>query len=398
MTKRSLRTPLYLLSCILMAGIFYSCANIGTPNGGPYDELPPRYVASNPMPNQTNYKGNKVEIHFDELIQLDKPSENVVITPPQLQMPVIRSAGRKAVIELKDTLKENTTYTIDFGNSIADNNEKNILENFTFAFSTGDVIDTLEVSGILLNAENLEPMPGITIGLHKDLADSAFTTLPFDRTSRTNDKGAFTIRNVAPGEYHIFALNDVNRDYKFDQPGEEIAFLDSIIIPTFELTTRQDTIWKDSLTIDTIYTVDHTCFFPDNIQLRLFKEDFLRQYLMKSERTDPHFFTLRFNAPVDSLLVPVPLNFTPKEKDWFYLNEADEGATLNYWILDSTIYTKDTLQFELTYPKSDSLNILQPQTDTLQVVMRNRPGAQKKKGKAEPEMIIPLSKIGRAHV
>ena len=73
-----------------------------------------------------------------------------------------------------------------------------------------------------------------------------------------------TIRNITPGTYHIFALNDVNRDYKFDQPGEDIAFLDSVIVPSFELTTRQDTTWKDSLTIDTIRTVGYTRFFPDN--------------------------------------------------------------------------------------------------------------------------------------
>lgn len=224
-----------------------------------------------------------MEILFDELVQLDKPSENVIITPPQMQLPVIRAAGKKVVVELKDTLKENTTYTIDFTNSISDNNEKNVFENFSFAFSTGDVIDTLEVSGILLNAENLEPMPGITIGLHKNLEDSAFVKLPFDRTSRTNDKGQFTIRNISPGSYRIFGLNDVNRDYKFDQPGEEIAFNDSIIIPSLELTTRQDTLWKDSLTIDTIRTVAYTRYFPDDIELRLFKEDFVRQYLLKPE-------------------------------------------------------------------------------------------------------------------
>lgn len=197
-----------------------------------------------------------------------------------MELPVIRSAGKKAVIELKDTLKPNTTYTIDFTNSIADNNEKNVFENFSFAFSTGGVIDTLEVSGVLLNAENLEPQPALRSACIATWL-VCFVKLPFDRTSRTNDKGEFTIRNIAPGTYHIFALNDVNRDYKFDQPGEDIAFLDSVIVPSFELTTRQDTIWKDSLTIDTIRTVGYTRFFPDNIELRLFKEKFERQYMVK---------------------------------------------------------------------------------------------------------------------
>lgn len=268
------------LACVCTI-LLYACANIGNPNGGPYDELPPKFVSSIPVPNSTNYKGQKVEILFDELVQLDNPSENVIITPPQREMPIIRSAGKKVQVELLDSLKENMTYTIDFTNSIADNNEKNVLENFTFAFSTGDVIDSLEISGTVLNAENLEPMPGISIGLHSNLADSAFRTLPFDRTSRTNDKGQFTVRNIKPGKYRIYALNDVNRDYKFDQPGEDIAFLDSVFVPTFTMATRQDTLWKDSLTIDTIQTIHYTRFLPDDIRLRLFKEKFERQYMTR---------------------------------------------------------------------------------------------------------------------
>lgn len=374
---------------MLLLTVIYSCANIGSPNGGPYDETPPKFVSSTPVPNQINYTGKKIEILFDELIQIEKPSENVIITPPQMELPVIRSAGKKAVIELKDTLKPNTTYTIDFTNSISDNNEKNVFENFSFAFSTGDIIDTLEVSGVLLNAENLEPMPGITIGLHNNLEDSAFVKLPFVRTSRTNDKGQFTIRNITPGTYHIFALNDVNRDYKFDQPGEDIAFLDSVIVPSFELTTRQDTTWKDSLTIDTIRTVGYTRFFPDNIELRLFKEKFERQYMVKPERPDEKYFTLRFNTKLDTVPVPVPINFTPEDSTWYFVQQTEGGTAVNYWLADSTVWKQDTLLVQVSYPKSDSLNILRPQTDTVQLVLRRRPAEKKKKKKKdEPDPIV----------
>ena len=378
-----------LLYGMLLLTVIYSCANIGSPNGGPYDETPPKFVSSTPIPNQINYTGKKIEILFDELIQIEKPSENVIITPPQMELPVIRSAGKKAVIELKDTLIPNTTYTIDFTNSISDNNEKNVFENFSFAFSTGDIIDTLEVSGVLLNAENLEPMPGITIGLHNNLEDSAFVKLPFVRTSRTNDKGQFTIRNIAPGTYHIFALNDVNRDYKFDQPGEDIAFLDSVIVPSFELTTRQDTTWKDSLTIDTIRTIGYTRFFPDNIELRLFKEKFERQYMVKPERPDEKYFTLRFNTKLDTVPVPLPINFIPEDSSWYFVQQTEGGTAVNYWLVDSTVWKQDTLQVQVSYPKSDSLNILRPQTDTVQLVLRRRPAEKKKKKKKdEPDPIV----------
>lgn len=382
--KNSLRTG---VAAGLLAA-FYSCANMATPNGGPYDETPPRFVSSTPAPNQTNYNGKKIEILFDELVQLEKPSENVIITPPQMEMPIVRSAGRKVVVELKDSLQPNTTYTIDFTNSIVDNNEKNVLENFSFAFSTGAGIDTLEVAGTLLNAENLEPMPGVTIGLHSDLADSAFVTLPFVRTSLTNDKGEFTIRNISPGTYHIFALKDVNRDYKFDQPGEEIAFLDSLIVPTFELASRQDTIWKDSLTIDTIRTLGYTHFYPDQLELRLFKEKFERQYMLKPERTQENRITFRFNAPLDTVPQPVPVNFAPEEDSWYFVQEAEEGKTLHFWLTDSTVWKQDTLLMSMTYPKSDSLNILRAQTDTVQFLMRRRPAKKTKKKSDEPEPVI----------
>jgi hypothetical protein len=389
MNVLSTRKKVEMSGCFLFLLFICSCANIGTPNGGPYDEDPPRFVSSIPVPNQTNFKGNKIEIVFDELIQIERPTENVIITPPQLQMPVIRPSGKKVVVELRDTLKENTTYTIDFTNSIADNNEKNVFENFTFAFSTGDVIDSLEVSGYLLNAENLEPMPGITIGLHSNLDDTAFVKEPFVRTSRTNDKGKFVIRNIAPGTYRIFALNDVNRDYKFDQPGEEIAFCDSLIIPTFEFTSRQDTLWKDSTTVDTIKTVGYTRFMPDNIELRLFKELFDRQYILRPERPQENRFILRFNAKLDTMPLPVPLNFTPVEANWYFPQWTEEDKAVTYWLTDSLVWKQDTLLIEINYPKSDSLNVLRPQTDTLSISMRRQPEQKKKKkDDDEPEPIV----------
>ena len=394
MKNRYLKTIGQLLWVAIVTSLLSACANMASPNGGPYDELPPKFISSTPAPGQLNYKGKKVEILFDELIQVDKPTENVIITPPQAMQPVIRANGRRVVVELEDTLRENTTYTIDFTNSIADNNEKNILENFSFAFSTGDQIDTLEISGVLLDAATLEPMPGITIGVHTDLADSAFTTTPFVRTSRTNDRGGFTIRNMAPGTYRIYALEDVMRTYKYSQPGQQIAFGDSLIVPTFELTTRQDTTWKDSLTIDTIQTVPYTHFLPDNIALRLFKEKAERQYMLRPERNDEKILTLRFNAPVDSFPVPVPVNFTPSEESWYYLQAEEEGRTLKYWLTDSLVWQQDTLSLSVDYLKSDSLNQLQPQTDTVNFVMRHRSKAEPKKKKKKDDEPEPIEFLG----
>ncbi|MDR2921045.1 MAG: Ig-like domain-containing protein [Tannerella sp.] len=377
-----------LFTILLLIGLISSCANVASPNGGPYDEDPPKFLSSTPTLHETNYKGKKIEILFDELIQLDKPSENIIITPPQRKLPVIRTAGKKILVEIQDSIIENMTYTIDFTNSISDNNEKNVLENFSFSFSTGEVVDSLQVAGILLNASDLEPMPGIMVGLHRDLADSAFTTTPFFRTSKTNDRGQFTIRNIAPGTYRLYALADMNRDYLFDQPGEEIAFYDSIIVPTFEPAIRQDTIWKDTITVDTIIPVDYTRFLPDDIVLRLFKEGFQRQYLLRPERPQENLFTLKFNAPVDTLPQLTLLN-VPASTDWYFTQILDEKTTINYWINDSTVWKSDTLQIQVDYLKTDSLNMLRPQTDTIRLVQRRQPAPKRKsrRDKDEPEPI-----------
>ena len=361
----------FSLILIVVIGLFWvSCANMASPTGGPYDETPPKYISSNPAPNQTNFKKKRIEILFDENLLIEDASEKIVVSPPQKKMPTIKAIGKKVIVELEDTLEDNTTYTIDFNDAIVDNNEKNALEGFSFAFSTGEIIDSLAVSGILLNANNLEPMKSILIGLHKNIEDSAFTTLPFVRTSKTNEKGQFTIRNIPPGSYRIFALNDLNGDYKFDQKGEDIAFLDSIIVPSFNFATRNDTIWKDSVTIDHIDEITYTHFFPDNLKLLLFKEDFVNQYLVKRERNQQNLLTIFFNQPLTTLPVYRLLEENNSEKT-FFPQFVDDKKNLNLWIKDSLIFKKDTLRLEITYEKSDSLGQLVPQTDTLLFAMRN---------------------------
>ncbi len=390
MTKNKLigciRDAVVIFVCgLFFACMLYACASVGSPMGGPVDETPPHFVSSTPAPNSIDYNKNKIEIHFDELVTLDNPMNKVIITPPQTQFPVIKAIGKKVQVEIKDSLQSNTTYTIDFADAITDNNEKNVLENFTFAFSTGDVVDSLVVSGTLLNAQNLEPMPGILVGLHKNLDDTAFVKLPFLRTTKTNERGNFWIRNISPGTYRVYALNDLNRDYRFDQPGEEIAFSDSLIIPSFVPATRIDTIWKDSITVDTIIQTDYNRFIPDDVVLFLFKEGFEKQYLRKSERTNQHNFLLYFNAPVDSLPEIRFLNVENVSPDWNIIEYTEEKRTLNYWIKDSTIYNMDTLSIEVSYLKSDSLNLPVLTNDTLSLFMKRVPKKSSKKDKKNEE-------------
>ena len=158
------RLPLLLLLVI----VAYSCASIGNPDGGPYDEDPPKFIGSTPSLRANNYKKQKIELEFDEFIKLEKASEKVIFSPPQMEQPELKVVGKKVAIEYLDTLKDSMTYTIDFSDAIVDNNEGNPMGNFSFSFSTGENIDTMEVAGTVLQAEDLEPIKGIQIGLHKD--------------------------------------------------------------------------------------------------------------------------------------------------------------------------------------------------------------------------------------
>ena len=363
--------------------IGYSCASMGTPDGGPYDEMPPKFVGSNPGMRAVNVKNQKIELEFDEFIKLEKAAEKVVVSPPQLEQPEIKVVGKKVALELFDTLKDATTYTIDFSDAIVDNNEGNPMGHFTYSFSTGGTIDTMEVSGTVLNAADLEPIKGIQVGLHKNLNDSALTTLPFDRVSRTDSRGHFIIRGVAPGKYRIYALMDGNQNYLYDSKTETVAFSDSIIIPSMMPATRQDTIWKDTLTVDTIKTVNYTRFMPDDIILRAFKEENTRQYFSRSQRDKETHFILKFSAKADTLPTLTGLNFDAT--DAFVIEPNEGNDSICYWIKDSLVYQMDTLEVQMDYLYTDSLEQLVPKRDTIYLANKLTREQREKLAKKEAE-------------
>ncbi|SBV98092.1 Ig-like domain-containing protein [uncultured Dysgonomonas sp.] len=365
------RHILFSLILVAISLIAVACANMASPTGGAYDLEGPKVVRSNPGFNATQVKKGKIVIEFDENVTIERPSENVIITPPQKAFPVINTVNRKVNVELRDTLLPNTTYTIDFTNSIVDNNEKNPIENFSFSFSTGDVVDSMAVSGKVLTADNLEPVKGMYVGLHSNLNDTAFTKTKFERISRTNESGDFTIRGVAPGKYKLYALDDSNRDYMYDNPSEAIAFMETIIEPASERASRFDTTYvdKEKKVVDTIVAVQYTRFLPDNIVLRTFKSGFQRQFLQKHERIQ-HKLSLFFGAPTEMPQME-PLNFDGN-RDWFIMERTPKNDTITYWIKDKEVMAIDTLSIRLTYLKTDTLNQSFPVTDTLTFMDRTR--------------------------
>ena len=357
----------------------YSCANIGNPSGGPIDKTPPIFMRSNPTPNAVNVKDRKIEIFFDEIVTLKDPSTKIIVSPAQTEMPRMSALGRKVTVELVDSLLPNTTYTIDFSNSIQDNNEGNAIDNFAFAFSTGSVIDSMRVSGYVIDSRTLEPMQSVVVGLQSNLADSAFHKEKLQRVALTNDRGQFTIRNVSPGSYHIFALKDLDRDYKFGNPTEDIAFLDSIIVPSIGTREAADTVYNDLNEIDTIMRATRPAYFPNDILLSMFNEDRKSQYLANNLRVDSTRISLTFAAASDTLpsLSIVGRNDVPDQ--WYTLERSQTNDTLTYWIRPPHLVSADTLMVATTYLRTDTASNLSWGTDTLKFTFQRQKAKKKKK-------------------
>ena len=359
------RFALLLLTLTLVA----ACARMGNPDGGWYDETPPRVVGASPTEKATGVKTRKLHIRFNEFIKIENATENVVVSPPQLETPDIKAGGKSIDIELKDSLKANTTYTVDFSDAITDNNEGNPLGNYTYSFSTGEHIDTMEVSGWVLAAENLEPVKGILVGLYANLADSAFRTQPMLRVAKTDGRGHFVIRGIAPGKYRVYALQDVDGDYHLTQKGEEMAFNREIIVPSSKPDVRQDTLWRDSLRIDSISRVSYTHFLPDNIMLRAFTHVQTDRFFTKAERTLPECFSLVFTAGSNELPQLRGLNFNNAERAFIAMPTAKKD-TITYWIKDSALINQDTLRMQMQYWSTDTTGQLRMKQDTIEVLAK----------------------------
>ena len=372
----------YILYFIFILSFACACANIGSPDGGPFDETPPRVIKSYPDNQAVNANRRNIRINFNEYIKIENASEKVVVSPPQSEVPNVRAIGKHVSIELFDTLRPNTTYTIDFADAIVDNNEGNPMGNYTFSFSTGDAIDTMEVSGYALNAADLEPVKGILVGLYLvgedgTVPDSVFRTRPFDRVARTNGSGRFVIKGVASGQrYRAFALQDMDGNFRFTQKNEAIG-IDTAIFDVFARPDfRLDTIWRDSTHYDSIHPVRYTHFFPDDIVLRTFLEEGQERHRLKELREVPDHFTMFFTAPGDSMPYIRGLSF---EGDGGFIVEPSEKLdTITYWIPDTTIAYADTLAFEFYFQEHDTLGQLVWHMDTVELIPKTTRAKQLK--------------------
>ncbi|MBP5356322.1 MAG: Ig-like domain-containing protein [Prevotella sp.] len=362
------RNQLYYILLTVVICLLSSCAKMGQPDGGWYDETPPRILGASPSDKATEVTDHKMYIYFNEFIKLSDATQKVVVSPPQMEAPDIKDAGKRIIIDLKDSLKANTTYTIDFSDAISDNNEGNPLGNYTYSFSTGTEIDTMEVSGYVYEAENLEPIKGILVGLYDNLADSVFRKEPFQRVSRTDSRGRFVIKGIKPGNFRVYALMDADGNYLYNQKSEKIAFSRDIIVPSCKPDIRQDTIWRDSLHIDNILRVPYTHFFPDDIVLRAFTEEQTDRFLLKSERKEPNRFTLTFSHGDADLPIIRGLDF--EAENAFVVESSEKNDSITYWLRDTLLVNQDTLQMEVQYHATDSAGLLYMKTDTLSLLSK----------------------------
>ena len=355
-----------LLLCLLALILTAACASIGNPDGGRFDETPPRVVSSSPADGAVNVSKRKVQILFDEYIKLEKASEKVVISPPQIEPANVRADGKRVKVDFYDSLRANTTYTIDFSDAIEDNNEGNPMGQYTFSFSTGDVIDTMQVSGRVLNAADLEPIKGIMVGLYpadSTWNDTLFRTRPFLRVSRTNGEGRFTIKGVKDGAYRVRALEDKDGDFVFSQKNERVAFDTTVYVTGSFPDVRMDTVWRDSLWYDSIRVVPYTHYTPDDVLLLAFLEDGQERHLLKTVYPEPTNFTFYFTAPSDSTPRIKGLNF---DERCLVADASLKNDTVTFWVTDTAlIHRQDTLSMILSYMETDTLGQLVVTNDTL---------------------------------
>ena len=326
-----------------------SCANTSTPpSGGPKDTIPPTLDETVPLPNSTNVsvlpKKNSVILTFSEFVVLKDPASNFYVSPPLKKRVQPKIKGKSVVLTFQDTLKENTTYSIDFGDGIADNNEGNIFPRMSFAFSTGDHVDSIYTSGTVLDAKTQFPKEKITVVLHTDPSDSAvFNLLPV-AAAKSDKWGYFTIRNIKPGAYRVYAIDDLNNNNKYDPGEESVAFLDSLFVADSVMRAdRPELLSYDPKDTSGIMSR------PSAMQLNLFKELSSKQYIRENVRLSKRSAYIKFNAPyvkIDTLQIAG----IPDDKIIREFNIMEDSLSL--WFNDQG-EIQDTLQFRIKYHKTD---------------------------------------------
>jgi hypothetical protein len=399
-----------ILSPVIITGVLlsYGCAQQGAPTGGPKDETPPVVLKTVPPNYSTNFGASKITITFDEYLDMANFTQELVVSPPMEEKPEIRLRNKMLIIEFEEELKEEATYTFNFGEGIRDLNEKNVLLNYEYVFATGNELDSLSVKGTLKKAFDLSVPEGpINIMLYEELGDSIpLKQIPY-YVGRSDKEGNFAVNNLKRGIYKLFVLKDGNNNFLFDLPNEEIAFLDSALLidgeyfrkillekGVYDSTDLKPRVFE--LEIDTAgMSADSVRILLDSLEqtkpdfnslyvdLFMFTEDPVNQYISGFKRDDRKKIELVFSLPLtDSFAFkPVfPDTLTSRSLiPEFGLNRD----TLTIWAADTMIAALDTIKMAFTYSALDSVNNPILKTDTLLFSYRERASRAKKGDKNE---------------
>ncbi len=347
-----MKTRLTLTAIVLAAFsaaclLSHSCANTTTaPQGGPKDTIPPVIKQIEPQNGTTGFPtvGGTVVLTFDEYTVV-KNQGDILLSPPLKKKLKTKVRGKSIVVTVQDTLRENTTYTIDFGSALADNNEGNIAPRTVYTFSTGDVIDSMYVTGRVIDCQTLTPVPKTLVTLYRDHSDSAcFNALP-DAAAITDDWGFFTIRNIAPDAYRVYAYSDADGDFKYNPDGDKVAFMDSLFTP-------------EAVVRDSIYELkgfdmkDTTACMARNamIELPLFTGLQSVQYLQNYGRKAEKAGFLKFSA---GDVVINSLEFVGIDSSDVLVQYTPTRDSLDFWITYK-YHLEDSLILRLNYMKTDS--------------------------------------------
>lgn len=359
--------PAIPVSIILAVTIFsHSCANTTqAPSGGPRDTIPPvivkivpeSYVLGVPL------EGAMFSFTFDEYFTVKNP-KNIYLSPPQSKPPKYKIRGKSLNVTFEEPLDSNTTYTLSLMDAIADNNEGNMFPGFTYVFSTGDVIDSLMITGIVQDCNTLAPVKGATVMLYKEMADSAVMLQRPFAAAKTDDWGFFCLRNLADTCYRLYAVKDANNNNLYDQAEHElIAFIDTAIVPK--------TVVNDSLPELQAYDMKDTlgCQARNTeYELNLFRERPSKQYISNQGRLGDRFGFIAFMAPdahIDSMWVR---GVAPDRLITQFNIERD---SLLLWIND-TRKMPDTLHAYVNYRKTDTLGKLVPYTEHVKLYVEGK--------------------------
>ncbi|MFW6019269.1 MAG: Ig-like domain-containing protein [Bacteroidales bacterium] len=343
------RPTIQLIKFIFLALIVSACATMVPPQGGPRDEDPPEVVETEPPNKSVNIDSRQVRITFNEFVTLSDIQNQVLISPPVKDKPMFQLRGKTLVFDIPENLRSNTTYNIYFGNSIKDLNEGNEIDNYTYTFSTGPYLDSLQLKGRAQKALSEETEAGWVIMLYKENRDSLpMKEMPY-YISKTDENGYFHLQNLAPGNYKVFGLDDQNKNYLYDPNSEAIAFKDTLVEP-FKPVNLPDSIQNDSLLRDSI-NVDsiRSTLQPQNLNLRFFDEVDTIQKNVESKALNPFVYQFIFKYPTQNL------NIDPEQSLKFKKKLSADNDTL-------TLYFKkpitDSLFFVLSddyYSYSDSI-------------------------------------------